>query len=165
MPPAGRGTNVAMSEEFSLQSARAAARADQLDRWVAEFLASPGSDNAVLAQMLSDESLSWMGPVQVPLEQLHRLAGPQGDPVMFEVDDDYWRDDVADMAEQIEDGWQPPPLVARYKEGKIVLEDGNHRVESLRQAGNQKAWTVVGFDNDEQRDSFITAVARRRTPT
>ena len=110
------------------------------------------------AQQLRDESLSWLGPFEVPLQQLHRLAGPPGDPVLVEVDDDYWRDDVDEMAEKIEDGWRPPPLVARYKDGELVLEDGNHRAESLRRAGDETAWTVVGFENEEQRDSFLAGI-------
>jgi hypothetical protein len=79
--------------------------------------------------------------------------------VLCEVDDDYWRDDVDDMAEQIEDGWEPPPLVARYRDGQLVLADGNHRAEGSRRAGNETAWTVVGFENDDQRDSFMAAFA------
>ncbi len=34
------------SEEYSVDAARAAAERDELDDWVARFLASPGSDNA-----------------------------------------------------------------------------------------------------------------------
>jgi hypothetical protein len=159
MARAGGGYRIIVAADFSLQSAIDAAREDRLGQWVADFLASPGSDNAVLAQQLSEESLSWLGPIEVPIHQLHRLAGPEGDPVLCEVDDDYWRDDVDDMAEQIEDGWEPPPLVARYRDGQLVLEDGNHRAEGSRRAGNETAWTVVGFEDDDQRDSFMAAFA------
>ena len=75
---------------FSLESARTAQAADELGRWVSDFLASPGSDNAVLAERLVDESSWWVGPVLLPLVRLHRLAGPSSDPVLCPVDDAYW---------------------------------------------------------------------------
>ncbi len=147
------------THEFSLQSARQAAERDQLDRWVADFLASPGSDNAVLAEQLTEQSLSWLGPVTLPLNRLHRLAGPEGEPVLCVVDDEYWRDDVEEMKDEIEDGWEPPPLVVTYRNDNLVLEDGNHRVESLRRAGEGEGWAVIGFEGDEERDRFMAALA------
>ena len=147
------------THEFSLQSARQAAERDQLDRWVADFLASPGSDNAVLAEQLTEQSLSWLGPVTLPLDRLHRLAGPEGEPVLCVVDDEYWRDDVEEMKDEIEDGWEPPPLVVTYRNDNLVLEDGNHRVESLRRAGEGEGWAVIGFEGDEERDRFMAALA------
>lgn len=140
------------SDQYSVDAARAAAEQDQLRVWVASFLASPGSDNPELARQLTDECRWWLGPVPVPLDRLHRLAGPAGDPVLEVVEEDEWRDDVDDLAAGIEDGHEPPPVVASYREDRLVLEDGNHRVEALRRAGVDEAWTVVGFTEAEARD-------------
>jgi len=38
-----------------------------------------------------------------------------------------------------------------------VLEDGNHRVESIRQAGRRRTWAVVGFERPQERDRFADA--------
>jgi hypothetical protein len=143
------------SEEFSIVAARAAAERDELGDWVARFLASPGSDNAALAAALSEKPLWWLGPVEVPLDRLNRLAGPPGEPVLTAVDDDYWRDDVDDLAQRVEGGAEPPPVIATYQDGQLMLEDGNHRVEALRRAGESQAWTVVGFEDPEERDRFL----------
>ena len=142
-------------EDFTTESAREAAARDELDGWVSRFLASPGSDNPVLGEMLSDPPRSWLGPVEIPLDQLNRLAGPPGHPVLEEVDDHEWRDDVDDLADVIEDGHEPAPVVASYRDGDLVLEDGNHRVEALRRAGEERAWTVIAFPDDATRDRFI----------
>jgi hypothetical protein len=139
---------------FSLRSARDAARHDRLDRWVGEFLASEGSDNAALAEQLTDGSRCWLGPVELPLNRLNRLAGPEGQPVLRVVDDDEWRADVDEMKDEIEEGWDPPPLIVSYRNGQLVLEDGNHRVESLRRAGMLTGWSLVAFEDAEQRDHF-----------
>ena len=143
--------------EFSVESARAAAERDELGDWVSRFLASPGSDNAVLAALLSDRLRWWTGPVQLPIHRLHRLAGPPGDPVLYPVDDDYWRDDVEELGEKVEDGFEPAPVIVAYRDGQLVLEDGNHRVEGLRRAGEDVAWALVGFESAEDRRQFAAS--------
>lgn len=145
---------------FSVEGARRAAERGELETWVRQFLASPGSDNAALGEQLTSQPRWWIGPLRVPIGELHRLAGPPEDPVLCPVDDDYWRDDVEEMAEQIDgDGWQPPPVVVMYSDDRFVLEDGNHRVEALRRAGEDEAWAVVGFESTEARDQFSASTA------
>ena len=141
--------------EYSVETARAAAERDELDAWVADFLASPGSDNAELGEALTGGSHLWIGPVQLPLDQLNRLAGPPGAPVLEAVEEDEWRDDVQDLAEDIDDGAKPPPVIVTHENDQLKLEDGNHRVEALRRAGHDHAWAIVGFSDAEERDRFI----------
>jgi hypothetical protein len=148
---------MAHDHDFSVEAARRAAARGELDDWVSRFLASPGSDNAPLAAELSERRRWWLGPVQVRVDQLQRLAGPPDAPVLCPVDEDYWRDDVDEMAERIEDEWEPPPVVVTHREGKLVLEDGNHRVEGLRRAGKDHAWAVIAFEDPGERDRFDAA--------
>ena len=143
--------------EYSVESARLAAQRDGLGTWVARFLASPGSDNPVLADQLPSELGWWAGPVPFPLGRLHRLAGPPGDPVLCPVDDDYWDDRVDALDRLAEVGWDPPPVVVAYRDGRFVVEDGNHRIEGIRRAGRREAWAVVGFADKEDRDRFAAA--------
>ena len=146
-------------QEYSVTTARQAAERDELGDWVADFLASPGSDNAELGEQLTSRPRWWAGPVQLPLDQLNRLAGPPGAPVMREVDEDDWRDDVDDLAADVVDGHEPPPVIVTHQDGQLVLEDGNHRVEALRRAGRTEAWGVVGFDDPAERDAFTPPTA------
>lgn len=146
-------------EKFTVETAREAAARDELDAWMARFLASPGSDNAELGQMLRERSLLWIGPLELPIDKLNRLAGPPGHPVLVPVDDEAWRDDVEDLEERVEEGWEPPPVVVTYEDGQLKLEDGNHRVEGMRRAGETMAWSVVGFQTAEERDRFIADAA------
>lgn len=142
--------------DFSIDGARRASEQGALDRWVLEFLASPGSDNEELGEQLTERQRWWIGPLRVPIGSLHRLVGPPGDPVLCPVDDDdAWRDDVAEMAERIDDGqWAPAPVIVMRRDDQLVLEDGNHRVEALRRAGDDSAWAVIGFESPEDRDAF-----------
>lgn len=143
--------------EFSVESARRAAAEDRLGDWVIRFLASPGSDNPLLAQKLTSELGWWVGPVQLPLDQLHRLAGPPGDPVLCPVDEGFWDERVSSMDNLAEQGWEPPPVIVAYRAGHFYLEDGNHRVEGVRQAGRHSTWAVIGFVEKWERDRFSAA--------
>ncbi|HWE56713.1 MAG TPA: hypothetical protein VG435_14465 [Acidimicrobiales bacterium] len=149
----GSGSDV---DPYSVAAARLAADRDDLAGWVAGFLASPGSDNAVLAAQLTDELGWWVGPRRLPISELQRLAGPAGHPVLCPVDDDYWDDRVDAMDKMTEEGWQPPPVIVAYRNGVLVLEDGNHRVESVRRAGSGEAWAVIGFETPGDHDRFLT---------
>lgn len=144
---------------YSLESAREASERHQLTEWVAGFLASPGSDNPALAEHLTNELGWWTGPLQLPIDRLNRLVGPPGDPVLCPVDDEYWEGRLGEMDEQAKQGWEPPPVIVSYRENKLVLEDGNHRAESVRRAGKQMVWAIVGFQNPDDCERF----ARQRT--
>ena len=132
----------------------AAADRDDLAAWVSAFLASPGSDNPVLAEMLSQRPDSWLGPIELPIDQLHRLAGPADAPVLCPVEEHEWRDDVEDLKERVEEGWEPPPLIVTYRDEQLVVEDGNHRIEGMRRAGVDRAWSIVNFEDPSERDQF-----------
>lgn len=134
-------------DEYSAESARKASVQGALEEWVRGFLASPGSDNPLLGEEITNRLQHWTGPVQLPLDQLNRLAGPPGQPVLEAVPDDYWRPDVDQLAAEIEQGREPPPVIVSLHGGKLELEDGNHRAEALRRAGRSETWAIVGFED------------------
>lgn len=147
---------MAAINQYSVASAQEAAARDDLAAWVNDFLASSGSDNELLGAQLAEDFPFWVGPVELPFEQLKRLAGPADDPgVLVPVDDDYWRDDVQELSDAIDDGAEPPPVVATDQGDHLRLEDGNHRLEALRRTGAEEAWTVVGFKSEARRDAFL----------
>lgn len=150
------------THEFTLASARAAAAdEDELARWVGAFLASDGSDNEILAAALAQDRHWWLGPVRVPVDDLVRLAGPE-DEALCAIEPGEWEGDVDAMEDSLEEGWQPPPLLAEYQDGRLLLQDGNHRYEALVRAGESDAWTLVFFDDPRDRDEFRETSALRR---
>jgi FMN phosphatase YigB (HAD superfamily) len=143
---------------FGLASAFAAAESDEdMARWVGDFLASRGSDNATLASGLAQRPHWWAGPLRIPVDDLVRLAGPEGDDVLCPVEPDEWEQDVDDMASHLDDGWEPPPLIAQFDRGQLLLQDGNHRYEALVRSGEREAWVIVWFDDRGERDRFVAA--------
>jgi hypothetical protein len=143
-----------VSRQFSLASAREAAERDETALWVGEFLASRGSDNAALAAGLAQQKTWWVGPLRVPLSELTQLAGPEDEDVLIPVETEEWEEDVEKMEESVEQGWQPPPLLAEYRDGDLLLQDGNHRYDALQRAGEDEAWILIWFTSEQDRDSF-----------
>ena len=142
---------------FDLTSARKAAARNETALWVGEFLASPGSDNEILAAALAQKEHWWIGPIRVPVDDLVRLAGPEDD-ALVHVNEARWDGDVGEMEDSLERGWEPPPLLAEYQDGRLVLQDGNHRFEALIRADEREAWVLVFFDNPSDRDAFVSTV-------
>ena len=138
---------------FDLASARRAAEHDETALWVGDFLASRGSDNAVLAAALAQREHWWVGPISLPLPELTRLAGPEDD-ALCPVPDEEWEEDVSDMEESVDRGWEPPPLLAEFQNGQLLLQDGNHRYEALERAGARRAWVLVYFDDPAEWERF-----------
>ncbi len=143
-------------QQFSLASTRAAAEADRTAIWVGDFLASRGSDNEVLAAALAQERHWWLGPIEVGLDELERLAGPEAD-VLVRIEPGEWEGEVGGMEESLEHGWEPPPLLAEYRDGRLLLQDGNHRYEALVRADAERAWVLVFFADAAERDAFRRA--------
>jgi hypothetical protein len=141
------------TRRFDLASARQAAEHDETALWVGDFLASRGSDNTVLAAALAQREHWWLGPISLPLDALIRLAGPEDD-ALVPVADKEWEHDVSEMEESVEDGWEPPPLLAEFQNGRLLLQDGNHRYEALVRAGASHAWVLIYFDNPDEREAF-----------
>ena len=142
-------------EEFSLATAGRAADEGRLGEWVTAFLASPGSDNAPLAARLALEDTAYHGPIRFRLDRLTPMAGPDPDQVVVPVEEDVWERDVEAMADSVEHGWEPPPLLVSHHDGRFLLEDGNHRCESLRRSGATHAWTILLFRNERERAEFL----------
>ncbi|MHB1139010.1 MAG: CinA family protein [Microthrixaceae bacterium] len=133
-------------QSFSVDSAKAAAAAQELNSWVASFLSSPGSDNAALAQELTSPPRDWTGPVELRFEELHRLAGPPDQPTLNRFDGEDL-DTVDEMGDSLDDGWEPPPLIVTFRDQQYVVEDGNHRIEGLRRDGRDRWWAVISCED------------------
>jgi hypothetical protein len=45
-------------------------------------------------------------------------------------------------------------VIASARDGELYLEDGNHRVEGVRRAGERDIWALIGFEDAEELDRF-----------
>lgn len=132
-----------MDVDLSVDGAREARQRGELDRWVADYLSSPASDDAVQPEHVCAGKVAWMGPIQLPFDD---LLGPAAvSPSEDLATEDPGDEDVDPPAEQ------QPPLIVSCADGKMVVEDGAGRIERLRRAGRTQHWSVIGFDDDRHR--------------
>ena len=143
------------SGDFSVDSAQRAAEQGLLSEWVSDFLASSGSDNAELAAAFAFSGAIYLGPLQLELDRLTPMAGPNEDKVVVPVAEDDWESDVEEMEHSVEQGWDPPPLLVTHRDGQFLLEDGNHRFEALRRSGEARGWAILAFADETKRAAFL----------
>ncbi len=149
-------------DDFSLSSARRAAAAGDTARWVGEFLASRGSENAELAAGLALRPHEWFGPLRIPIDQLVRLAGPEAD-ATCPIEPAEWEHDIEAMESSLDEGWEAPPLLAELRDDQLLLQDGNHRCEALRREGERHAWVLVWCDDADASERFRSLLAANPT--
>jgi hypothetical protein len=46
-------------------------------------------------------------------------------------------------------------VVVTYGDDQLMVEDGNHRLEAIRRAGDDKAWAIVGFESEADLTAFV----------
>jgi hypothetical protein len=148
------------TREFSVGSARQASADGRLGEWVQEFLSSPGSDNAELAAAFAFRGAVFLGPVELPLDLLTPMAGPDEDQVVVPIPETEWESDIESMESEVEHGWDPPPLLVTYRDGGYFVEDGNHRFEALKRNGDTRGWAVLAFASVSERDTFLSGDGR-----
>jgi hypothetical protein len=93
------------------------------------------------------------------VDDLVRLAGPEDD-ALVPIEPGEWEGDVGAMEESIEQGWEPPPLLAQHQDGRLLLQDGNHRYEALVREGEPEAWVLVWFDDEDEHRRYRERVAK-----
>ena len=60
---------------------------------------------------------------------------------------------------------RPPPLLAEWRDGELLVQDGNHRYEALQRAGEPEAWVVVWADDPDEADRFAGVAERYEAAT
>ena len=119
----------------------------KIEEWIHLFLNSVG-DNKALSEGLNLQKRFWLGPILISLDNLKRCTGPEPD--MEYVDsDEAWEKHIIKFQQLINDGWDMPPLIAENTKGKLIIRDGNHRLEAMRREKFDKCWVVI-WDNDNQ---------------
>lgn len=124
-------------------SALAFGRAGLLKEWLQAFLRNEGN-NVLFADGLLLAPRRYHTPVRMPMSGLTRCCGPEPD-MAFQVDRAAFERRVEALMETLRLGeWDMPPLIVqRHADGRLTLNNGNHRLEALRRLGVEDAWVLV----------------------
>ena len=141
---------IQVKDPLSLESALIARDRGEFPQWLDTFLRGSGN-NVELANGLQKAIRWWVGPIELSLNKIVLKCGPG---LEFHEDEEVWNSRIAELSCAIRGGLKVPPLVAEYKDGKLLLADGNHRHGALEMLGQSKYWTAIWFNSLSEYEQF-----------
>jgi len=136
-----------MPHGFTVHDAARASATGRLAEWVREFLHAQ-YPHAIPADRSPPQDGTWYGPVIFPLARLERT--PSGDLH----DGQAWVQRVGGMVAGLQEGWGPPPLIVQCRNGKLNIQDGNHRRAALLANGETHYYVIFHFAAPSDRLAF-----------
>jgi hypothetical protein len=133
--------------EFTVHSALAAAKSEQLEDWIRSYLRTGDWINLGLANGLQLQKRWWLGPILVNISELTRVCGPEPE-MEYHIPLEHWNQKITQLANSFSDVMLIPPLIAEYRSGDLSLRNGNHRLEAMRRKGWSQCWIIVWHDTE-----------------
>lgn len=126
----------------------------RIEEWVHKFLCRDGK-NLALASGLLHQQRYFLGPVRMSMDLFDI---PEGAPDYLTTDDDIkWFFQVSDsMAESLKNGWDMPPLIVNYDNGRFISTDGRHRFEALRKMNAKEVEAIIWTSSKRDYDDLYT---------
>ena len=122
----------------------------KIDEWIQDFLRADGK-NLALADGLLLEERHYFGLREIPISLLSDVKSGTPEYLHEENAIQYFFYVVEQMKESLADGWDAPPLIVEYVDGKFQVDDGRHRLELYRQLGGKRVWAAVWTTGEENR--------------
>ena len=136
---------------FTTARALAFGREGRIEEWVHGFLNDEGN-NPAFSQGLKITPRCFTVPLEIDLGMIERCCGPE-EGIKFPVPAEGFESRITAMGQRMDGGWDVPPLIVNYSEGRFELNDGNHRYEALRRRGTHRHhvifWTTGEADFQE----------------
>ena len=140
-------------ESPELNDALRAAEEGRIHEWVISFLKGSGK-NLALAETLEEYKPYHYGPIKYPIRDMVNLLGPN-DSFKYREDKAELESRVNEIAHDIQNGWQPPPLIAtNIWETYLELADGGHRYWAFQKLDIKEYPTIFYFRNKASVDKF-----------
>lgn len=111
------------------------------------YLNGPGR-NPLLAQGIVTYARYSVGPIEVPLTRLQRIAGPERG-MLYPANANLWESTVNKFVEALEAGVIFPPLIAvDFVVLGLAVGDGNKRHAALERLGLTEYLTILCLKSD-----------------
>lgn len=136
----------------TLTSAFQYAEAGSLEDWIHLFLTGEGN-NIPFSEGLKSDKRYYFGPYNLKLELFERCCGPEPD-MQYVVGKDSFETHVTALVNRIKEGWDMPPLIVNYSEGKFELNDGNHRYEAMIRKGLKAHYFIIRTTGESDASDF-----------
>lgn len=138
----------------TLRCAKRYAAEGRIEAWVQKFLWGTGK-NLALASGLLNEKRYYLGPVKMDMS-LFDLPDGAPDYLTASNDIDWFFYETDKMAEAIGGGWDMPPLIVSYADGKYLPTDGRHRYAALRKMGAKDAYAIIWANTESDYNDLLS---------
>ena len=125
----------------------------RLGDWVQLFLRGDGK-NLPLADGLRDKGFICLGLYMIDIKALD-VSTDTPEYLTDKASIDWFYQKTNEMIEQINRGWDMPPLIVHYHDGIYHPFDGRHRIVTLSKVGITKAAAVIVVNTEEDSISFV----------
>ena len=99
-------------------------------------------------------TVSFLGPVKMPLSLFKRCCGPE--PAMkWIIPKEPFEKKVSELQKVISENDDMPPLIVHYVAGEFELNDGNHRLEAYSRLGVAEYYVIVWITEKEEYADFM----------
>jgi len=132
--------------EATVKSAMEYAQQNKVEEWVHEFLCGEGN-NKPFSDGLKLKKRQFTPPALMKLDLLTRIHGPESDMkyrVVGEEHIGYFRLKIEEIEQRYAAGnWDMPPLIVQCCDEIYELNDGNHRIEALKNLKIDEYWVIL----------------------
>lgn len=142
--------NIQQEAIFDLYSAQAAAQENTLHQWVTAYLKSDQHAPLTLAPGVKRRPRYWLGPLQLPIRYMERIAGPERD-IPRRKHPIAWEREVARIIRTLTHPEALPPLILHYQPPTLYIVEGSERHEALRRLDELAVWVIIGCDRAADR--------------
>lgn len=119
----------------------------KLEEWVQLFLRGDGK-NITLAEGLTKNNFQYIGLAPIRLTELS-VSSEIPEYITASEDIKWFNQEIEQMLAAIKTGWDMPPLIVHYLEGKYYPFDGRHRNVALHKLGREEAMAVIVVNSEE----------------
>jgi hypothetical protein len=137
-----------LENEFTVESALLAHKKGELKKWVIELLINEKSYD--LVEIIKNEKTYAIEMLNFPLEKLKKIQGPEED-LTKRQPPHVWEEKVSELANVLEYGFSPAPLIVTDFWNHFEVADGNHRHEALLRRGIMNYWTIFFIKHEAGR--------------
>ena len=143
---------------FNLETARAYFDAGRLADWIHTYLTTCHHPNVPLAEGLKLEPRWWVRPLEIPLDEIERICGPEPDMEFVVAREGFERYINILMKGFVKLEDFPPLIVYHDESGRMTIRDGSHRYETFTRLGLPACYAFIWFNSAEihQNSRFAT---------
>lgn len=134
--------------QFDVPTAQRYAYEGRLEEWIHVYLNAGYWANPGLSEGLKLQQRWWRGPLEIELSELSRCCGPEPQ-MKFRMELGAWVERTNSLAQNMtNEPLEFPPLIVEYRQGSLVICDGNTRHAVMERHGWQTCWVLIWYNSE-----------------